>query len=101
MENHDNSPNKRQRQDTKFKADLIKVYNAAKSKPMTTKEADIFAGVMRESICRHIDTLLRQGIIAVIRKRKYTITGYPYVNEYTADTSLLPKSNQLNLFSHD
>ena len=98
MKNHDNSPNKRQGQDTKFKADLIKVYNALKAKPMTMKEADIYTGVMRESICRHIDTLLRQGSIAVIRKRKYTITGYPYVKEYTANLSFVRKSNQLTMF---
>ena len=98
MENHENSPNKRQGQDTKFKAQLVKVHNAFMVKPMTMKEADIFTGVMRERICRHVDTLLEQGRIAIVRKRKCTVTGYPYVNEYTANPYLFPKTNQLKLF---
>ena len=65
---------------------------------MTMKEADIYTGVMRESICRHISTLKEHGRVAVIRKRKCSITGYPYVDEYTADISLFPKSKQLSLF---
>lgn len=98
MENHDNSPNKRQVQDITFNADLEKVYNALKVKPMTMKEIDVYTGVMRESVCRHINTLLEQNKIAIVRERKCSITGYPYVNEYTTDKSLFPKSNQLNLF---
>ena len=65
---------------------------------MTIKEADVFTGVMRENICRYVDILLEQGRIAVLRKRKCTITGYPYVNEYTGNSDLFPKSNQLELF---
>lgn len=88
----------RQGQDKIFKAQLLKIYNAFKVRPMTMKEADVFTGIMRENICRHVDTLLEQGRIAVIRKRRCTITGHPYVNEYTSDPNLFPKSNQLKLF---
>ena len=98
MKNIETAPFKRQGQDTIFKVQLLKVYNAFKVKPMTMKEADVFTGVMRENICRYVDTLLEQGRIAVIRKRKCRVTGYPYVNEYTADPELFPKSNQLKLF---
>jgi hypothetical protein len=84
--------------DSKFKAQLRKVYQAFKEKPMTMKEADVYTGVMRESICRYVDVLLNQDRIAVIKKRRCTITGYPYVNEYTGDPELFPKSDQLNLF---
>ena len=85
-------------QDTKFTIQLLKVYNALKVKPMTMKEVDIHTGIMRENICRHIDILLQQGRIAVIRKRRCAVTGYPYVNEYTGDPDLFPQSRQLKLF---
>lgn len=84
--------------DNKFKAQLKKVYQAFKCKPMTMKEADVYTGIMRENICRHVDTLLNQERIAIIRKRRCSITGFPNVNEYTGDPSLLPQSNQLKMF---
>ena len=90
--------NFRQAKDNKFKAQLAKVFQALKEKPMTMKEVDVYTGIMRENVCRYIDTLLEQERIAVIRKRKCNITGYPYVNEYTGDPSLFPKSNQLKIF---
>ena len=98
MKNHKNTPNLRQVQDTKFTIQLLKIYNALKVKPMTMKELDIYTGIMRENVCRHIDILLQQGRIAVIRKRRCTVTGYPYVNEYTGDPDLFPQSRQLKLF---
>lgn len=84
--------------DNKFKAQLKRVYEAFKEKPMTMLEADVYTGVMRSNICRYVDVLLDQDRIAFIKKRKCTITGYPYVNEYTGDPELFPKSDQLNLF---
>lgn len=87
-----------QGKDKHFKVQLQRVYNALKEKPMTMKETDIYTGVMRENICRYIDILFEQGKIAIIRKRKCTITGYPYVNEYTTNPDLFPKNNQLELF---
>ncbi|UJH91692.1 hypothetical protein LZ575_03115 [Antarcticibacterium sp. 1MA-6-2] len=84
--------------DSKFKAQLVKVYEAFKEKPMTMLEADNYTGVMRSNICYYIDMLLEQERIALIRKRKCSISGYSKVNEYTADPSLFPKSNQLKLF---
>jgi len=82
----------------KFKAQLTKVYKAFAERPMTMKEADVFTGVMRENICRYVDTLLEQGRIAILRKRKCSITGYPYVNEYTGNPDLFPPSNQYKMF---
>lgn len=93
-----NSFSREQGKNKQFTAQLKKVYKALKQKPMTMKEVDIYTGVMRESICRYIGTLLDQNKIAVIKKRKCSITGYPYVNEYTANPSLFPKSNQLKMF---
>lgn len=88
----------KQGKDKEFIAQLNKVYESLKIKPMTMKEVDVFTGVMRENICRYIDDLLTQGKIAKIKKRKCSITGYPYVNEYTANPDLFPKSNQLTIF---
>jgi len=96
--NSQNNPNIRQGNDTKFKAQLEKVYNALLVKPMTMKEADVYSGVMRENICRYISTLLKHNRIALIRRRKCSITGWSTVNEYTADASLFPQSNQFTMF---
>jgi hypothetical protein len=87
-----------QGKDTEFKAQLQKVFHSFLVKPMTMKEADVYTGVMRENICRYVNTLLEQGKIKAIRKRKCTITGHPKVNEYTANPELFPIDNQLKLF---
>jgi hypothetical protein len=87
-----------QAKDKQFKAQLQRVYHALNERPMTMKETDVYTGVMRENICRYIDTLFEQGKIAILRKRKCTITGYPYVNEYTTNPEFFPKSNQLKMF---
>lgn len=89
-----------QAKDNRFKAQLQRVYEALMRKPMTMKEADIYTGVMRENNCRYIDTLSEQGKtkLQLLKKRKCSITGYPYVNEYTANSNLFPKSNQLKMF---
>ena len=98
MENQNNSPNKRHAQDRGFKAQMAKVYKAFTEKPMTMKEADVCTGVMRENICRYVKELLEQRLIAILRKRKCTVTGYPNVTEYTGNPDLFPQSNQLKMF---
>ena len=99
MENHKNSRNKRQGQDTKFKAQLVKVLEAFKVKPSTMLEVAKRTDIMRSNVCWHVESLKEQNHIAFIQKRKCSITGYPYVNEYTGNPDLFPtKSNQLNLF---
>ncbi len=82
----------------KINTQLNRVYQTLKEEPLTMKETDVKSGIMRESICRYISTLLKQDRIAIIRKRKCTVTGHNNVNEYTADPNLFPVSNQLNLF---
>lgn len=77
---------------------LKTVLAVLKQKPMTMKEIDLSTGIMRENVCRYIDMLLDTGEIALIRKRKCSVTGYPFVNEYTGNKELFPKSNQLKLF---
>lgn len=87
-----------QSKDREFTAQLAKVYNALMVRPMTMKEADIYTGVMRENICRYISILLEQGRIAMIKKRRCSITGHNHVMEFTANSELFPKPNQLELF---
>lgn len=88
-----------QGKDKKFIAELKKVYDALMHKPMTMKEAFVYSGVMRENICRYTATLREQNRIAVIRKRKCTITGRNNVLEFTANLDLFPQpTNQLKLF---
>lgn len=91
------SLDRRQVQDKHFSIQLETIYNAFTVKPMTMKEVDVYTGIMRENVCRHVDTLHNQGRIAVIRKRKCSITGW-IANEYTTNPSLFPIDNQLNLF---
>lgn len=81
-----------------FKIQLQKVYEAFMAKSMTMLEAEYYCGVMRSNICYHIHTLLKQNRIALIRRRKCSITGF-VAGEYTADPNLFPLSNQLELFS--
>ena len=84
--------------DKQFQVQLQRVYKALLVNPMTMKEVDVKTGVMRENICRHINTLNDQNKIAIIRQRKCSITGFSRVNEYTANPDLFPKSNQLKMF---
>ena len=77
---------------------LFSIYNALKENSYTTLEVAKATNILRANVCRHINTLLLQNTIAVIRQRKCSITGYPYVKEYTANPSLFPKSNQYTLF---
>lgn len=67
-----------QGKDKQFIAKLQRVYKALQDKPMTMKETDVYAGVIRENICRYINTLYEKNKIAILRKRKCTITGYSY-----------------------
>lgn len=93
-----NPLSRKQAKDNQFKDQLRKVYKAFRDQPLTMKEADVLTNVMRENICRYVHTLLREGKIAVRRKRKCKITGYPYVNEYTGNPDLFPQPKQQKLF---
>lgn len=77
---------------------MKKVYIAFFESPKTMKEVDVETNVMRESICRYVRTLRLEKRIEILRKRKCTITGNCYVNEYTTNPDLFPRSNQLKLF---
>ncbi|WZL89767.1 hypothetical protein VS868_03245 [Salinimicrobium sp. 3283s] len=84
--------------DRQNKTQLELVYEAFKAKPMTMLEADRETGVMRSNICYFIDRLKAENKIAVRKIRRCSITGYPKVQELTANPDLFPQSNQLKLF---
>ena len=74
------------------------VYEAFRHKPMTMKEVDSYTGIMRENVCRYVSDLMESGLIAIRKRRRCSVTGYPMVNEYTGNPDLFPESNQLTLF---
>lgn len=90
------NPQGGQGEDKKYKDQLNRVYHAFKATPKTMLEAEKATGVMRSNICWYVRDLLKSGRLAVIRVRRCSISKYPYVNEYTADVALFPKSDQLN-----
>ena len=78
--------------------DVSRVYDVLKQSPLTMKEVDLRTGIMRESVCRHVNNLLKAGLIARTRVRRCSVTSYSNVNEYTGDSSLFPETRQLSLF---
>lgn len=60
--------------DRYFKAQLRKVLDALRERPMTMKEVDVYTGVMRENICRYVSDLMESGLIAIRKRRRCSIT---------------------------
>lgn len=77
---------------------ISRVYKAFLLSPMTMKEADVFTGIMRESICRYVSKLKKQGKIELIKKRYCRITRH-LAGEYTTDPKKFPqRPKQQTLF---
>lgn len=68
---------------------LSVIYEAFLNRPMTMKEADVSTGIMRENICRYVSKLMKQGKIALIKKRYCSITNH-WAGEYTTDPEKFP-----------
>lgn len=83
-------------QDKKSRTQLQAVYEVFKT-PRTMLEADFACGIMRSNICYHIAKLYEQNRIALIKKRKCSITGFT-AGVYTTDPDLFPVSSQLKMF---
>lgn len=82
--------------ENEFKNQKICVYKVLLKEPLTMLEIASLTNIRRANICRYISEFEELGIVAMMRKRKCTISGYPFVGEYTADKSLFPEDNQLN-----
>jgi hypothetical protein len=78
--------------------DLLKVFDVLFMKPMTMKEVDLATGVMRESVCRHVDTLRKSDKLFKVGIKTCTVTGYPYVSTWSTNPKFKPRENQLKLF---
>ena len=78
-----------------FKIQRKRVYLAFLNEPLTMLEASLLTGVRRANICWYVDFLIDNDRIALIRKRKCSISGY-FASEYTANRDLFPEDNQLN-----
>ena len=65
-------------------------------KSLTRFEVAKLIGVDRSNICRYVAYLFDRDLIAVTKKRRCTISGYPYVEELTTNKDLFPEDNQLN-----
>jgi predicted transcriptional regulator len=72
-----------------------RVYKALLIEPLTMLEVAIYTNVRRANICRYISEMEEAGIVCLIAKRKCTISGHPFVGEYTANKGLFPLSNQM------
>ena len=88
-----------QGKDKHFEAQLAKVYQAFYRSPKTMKEVDLETGIMRESICRYCRRLRLQNRLFPVLKRQCKVTKYPKVIAWTSNPDLVPKPNQLELFS--
>jgi DNA-binding transcriptional regulator LsrR (DeoR family) len=77
------------------RAQKSRVYKALLIEPLTMLEISNYTNIRRANICRYISEMEEAGIVCIIAKRKCTISGHPFVGEYTADKSLFPYDNQL------
>jgi DNA-binding transcriptional regulator LsrR (DeoR family) len=77
------------------RAQKIRVYKALLIEPMTMLEISNYTNIYRANICRYISEMEETGIVCLVTKRKCTISGHPFVGEYTADKGLFPLDNQL------
>lgn len=89
-----------QRKDNEFKAQLKKVYDAFFEQPRTMLEVAKETKVMRSNICWYVREWRKHNKIVTLKKRKCSISGYPYVNELTTNPLLFVETddNQLTLF---
>ena len=75
------------------------IYKAFFEYPKTMKEVDAETNIMRENICRYVNTLQKENRISLVGYRKCKITGFNNVGIYSTNPELFPKSNQLDLFT--
>lgn len=71
-----------------------KMFNALLNESLTRFEVAKLIDVDRSNICRYVAYLFDRDLIAITKKRRCTITGYPYVEELTTNKELFPKDNQ-------
>ena len=78
-----------------FKNQRNRMYKALLEKSLTRYEVAKLINVDRANICRYVSYFFDRDLIAVTKKRRCTISGYPYVEELTTNRDLFPEDNQL------
>lgn len=86
-------------ENNEFRNQKIKVFETLKTEPLTMLEISNLTNIRRANICRYVNEMEKKGIVAQVGVRKCTISGYPFVGEYSSDPDLFPVDNQLKLFS--
>jgi len=82
-------------EENEYRNQKNKVYQALFHEPMTMLEVAYQLNIFRANICRYVDEFEEKGLVVCTRKRRFTISGYPFVGEYTANPDLFPEDNQL------
>ena len=72
-----------------------KMFNALFNESLTRFEVAKLIDVDRSNICRYVAYLFDRDLIAITKKRRCTISGYPYVEELTTNKELFPEDNQM------
>ncbi len=77
-----------------FKNQRKKMFKALLETPLTRFEVAKLIDVDRSNICRYVAYLFDRDMISITKKRRCTISGYPYVEELTTNRDLFPEDNQ-------
>ncbi len=91
------SLHKRQDKDNHFKNQFKQTFEGFFSKPQTMKELSVQTGIDRANICRYCRTMRKAESIAVVSKRRCSITKH-LANKYTTNPAMFPISSQLKMF---
>jgi len=97
MENHDNSPNKRQGKDNGFEAQMKIVFRAFYEQPKTMLMVSRETGILRANICRYVAKWRELKRIEPVKTDYCKITKH-LADYLTTNQDLFPKSNQCTLF---
>ena len=97
MENHDNSPNKRQGQDTNKSNQLKTIFHYLQNHIATNTMVSVATGVPQKNICRYKRDLEQLGLLAEVKKSYCIITKHLawYI---TTNANSFPQFKQYKLF---
>jgi hypothetical protein len=97
MENHDNSPNKRQGQDNYNRTQKKTIFHYLLNHTATASMVTDATGIPQKCITRYKRDLEKQGLLAEVKKDYCELTGH-LAWYLTTDQSQFPMSNQLTIF---
>lgn len=83
-----------------FENQLKRTYKAFKEKPKTMLQVSIETGIMRASICRHVDYLKKRKKIVVVKQGIDTLTKHK-AQFLSTDFKYFPKETEIELFPNE